>query len=277
MRDYLEFSFNPDDPELVSIQDELPYWSSPFGMKLLSGIRIKKNMNVLDIGSGFGFPLIELAQRIGESGRVYGIDPWKPAVERCRMKIDKLGLKNASVIEGCAEKLPFEKEFFDLIVSNNGLNNVKDAVAVLRECRRTSRRGAQLIFTQNLEKTFIEFYSKFEAVLGEAGLNDSIIKMKEHIHNKRKPVEEIVEITQNAGYTILSLKQYEFDYRFSDAGAFFNYAMVKYWFLPSWKELVPAGMLDEIFGKVERKMNDAAAPIGELRLSVPFMVVDCEK
>ena len=277
MRDYLEFGFNPDDPELISIQDELPFWSAPFGMKLLSGIKIKKNINVLDIGCGFGFPLIEIAQRIGEGGRIYGVDPWKPAVERCRMKIDKLGLKNVSVIEGCAEELPFEKEFFDLIVSNNGINNVKDMGAVLKECRRTSKRGAQLIFTQNLEKTFIEFYSQLEAVLKEDSLGDSVIKMKEHIHHKRKPVEEIVETVQNAGFTILSLKQYEFDYRFADAKAFFNYALVKYWFLPSWKELVPLDKIDEIFGRVERRMNDAAAPAGELKLTVPFVVVDCEK
>lgn len=276
MRDYLEFGFNQDDPELISIQDELPFWSAPFGMKLLSGIRMKKNMNVLDIGSGFGFPLIELAQRLGESSRVYGVDPWKPAIERCRMKINKLGLKNVSVIDGCAEELPFEKEFFDLIVSNNGINNVKDMGAVLKECRRTSKRGAQLIFTQNLEKTFIEFYSQLEAVLKEDSLGDSIVKMKEHIHHKRKPVEEIVEIVQNAGFTILSLKQYEFDYRFADAKAFFNYAMVKYWFLPSWKELVPLDKIDEIFGGVERRMNDAAS-VGELKLTVPFVAVDCEK
>lgn len=277
MKDYLTFEFSSDDPELASIQDELPFWSAPFGMKLLNAVKMKKNINVLDIGSGFGFPLIELAQRLGSTCRVYGIDPWKPALERCRLKIEKLGLQNVNLIEGCAEELPFEKGFFDLMVSNNGINNVKDIGAVLKECRRTSKPGAQLLFSQNLEKTFAEFYEPLQQSLVECGLPDSVSKVKEHIHHKRKPVEEVIGLVHQAGFTVTSLTQYEFDYRFNDAKAFFNYAMVKYWFLPAWKELMPADKLDEVFGKTEKKMNENWAEGSGLRFTVPYALFDCEK
>jgi len=277
MKDYLEHSFNPDDPELISVQDELPFWSAPFGMKLLDAVKMKKKINVLDIGSGFGFPLIETAQRLGDSCRVYGIDPWKPAIERVMQKIYKLGLKNVEIIEGVAEELPFENGHFDLIISNNGINNVKDMTKVFSECRRVARKGAQFLFIVNLDKTFYEFYEAFETAIKEAGLDDSAAKMKEHIYNKRRPVPELIEMAQNADFTIKNVVQYDFHYRFNDASAMFNYAMIKYWFLPSWKELVPAEMLDKVFSRVEKILNEKGNGRGGIRLSVPFALFDCER
>ena len=65
-----------NNPEVVSALDELSLWSAPFGLKLLDSVLYKKNMNVLDIGFGTGFPLTELAMRLGKTSRIYGVDPW---------------------------------------------------------------------------------------------------------------------------------------------------------------------------------------------------------
>jgi arsenite methyltransferase len=277
MKDYLNHTYNADDPELISIQDELPFWSANFGMKILEQIEMRKNLNVLDIGSGFGFPLIEAAQRLGNSSRVYGLDPWKPAIDRIKLKINKLGLTNVEIIEGCAEELPFGNNYFDLIISNNGINNVKEMLPVLKECRRIARSGARMLFTLNLEKTMIEFYNALELTLEEFGLEDSIDKMKKHIYLKRKPVEEIIDVVQNSGFTITTLTCWEFSYRFADAAAMFNYAMIKYWFLPSWKELVPTEQLERVFDMVEQKLNETAREKGELKLTIPYALFECEK
>jgi len=126
MKDYLNHSFNPDDPDLISVIDELPLWSAPFGLSLLDTINLKPNINALDVGCGLGFPLIELSQRLGNTCKVYGIDPWEAAIERINLKIKTYDLKNVSVIKGVAEELPFDDNFLNLIVSNNGINNVED-------------------------------------------------------------------------------------------------------------------------------------------------------
>ena len=86
MLDYLDFKADLSDPELVSAYDELPLWSSSFGALLLRHIPLRRNIAVLDIGPGTGFPLLELAQRLGPSCTVYGIDPWAAALERARHK-----------------------------------------------------------------------------------------------------------------------------------------------------------------------------------------------
>lgn len=54
-----------NNPELISVIDELSFWSAPFGLKLLDVIRYKRNIKALDIACGLGFPLMELSMRLG--------------------------------------------------------------------------------------------------------------------------------------------------------------------------------------------------------------------
>ena len=42
--------FNINNSDDISVIDELPLWSAPFGLKLLSHIALKKNQVGLDIG-----------------------------------------------------------------------------------------------------------------------------------------------------------------------------------------------------------------------------------
>jgi len=277
MKDYLNYTFDQNDPEFISTQDELPLWSAPFGFKLLDTIKLKKNINVLDIGSGFGFPLIEVSQRLGNSCKAFGIDPWKPAVERIELKIKKYALSNIKIIEGAAGDLPFNNSYFDLIVSNNGINNVADMEKVFAECYRTIKRDGQFVFTLNLKKTMIEFYNIFEEILREFNLLNEIDLMHRHIYHKRKPEEEIVDKLQNAGFVINSVICHSFHYRFADASAMFNYPMIKCWMLPSWIEIVPEDKREKIFNRIEEELNIIAKEKGEIKLTVPFAVFDCTK
>jgi SAM-dependent methyltransferase len=86
---------NIEDPDFIAAIDELSLWSAPFGLKLLDTIRFKSNMTALDLGCGEGFPLIELAERIGRSGAVVGLDPWKQALDRAGEKCVVKKVQNA--------------------------------------------------------------------------------------------------------------------------------------------------------------------------------------
>jgi len=110
MKNYLYST--PDPAKRVTFFDELPLWSAPFGWKLLDHIQYKSGITALDIGFGTGFPLIELAMRLGESATVYGIDPWKEAIERAKQKIDYYGISNVRIIEGVAESIPHDRVLF---------------------------------------------------------------------------------------------------------------------------------------------------------------------
>ncbi len=277
MKDYLNHTFNSDDPELISVIDELPLWSAPFGLKLLDTIEFKPNIKVLDIGCGLGFPLIEISQRLGKSCKIFGIDPWKTAMDRINLKIKTYNIKNASAIEGVAENLPFENKFFDLIVSNNGLNNVEDLQKSLSECYRVSKKGAQLTFTLNLEDTMNEFYNVFKEILLNNKLQDEITKVKGQIYSKRKPLEEIKTLVNNSGFSIKSIIKDNFILRFLDAPTMFNHYLIKYWFLDGWKSILKPEDLENIFNQLEQKLNATAKEKGEIGLTIPFVTIDCRR
>ena len=273
MKNYLSHTFNEDDFNLVSVIDELSLWAAPFGLKLLDLIKLKPNINVLDIGCGLGFPLIEIAQRLGDSAKVFGIDPWESAVERAGLKIKTYNLSNVNIIKGVAEQLPFDNKFFDLIVSNNGINNVKDLQLSLGECARVAKPGAQFVFSLNLERSMIEFYQAFEEVLLQNGLNEEISKMKKQIYEKRKPLDEIKSLLYKSGFDIANIYEDSFKLKYLDAGAMFNHSLIKYWFLGGWKKILRMDDMEQIFDQVEIKLNRQAERNGEIVLTIPFVVI----
>ena len=277
MKKYLTHSFNTDDAELISVIDELPLWSAPFGLKLLDTIKLSHNIKALDIGCGLGFPVIELAQRLGDTSKVFGIDPWEKAIERTLFKIKKYGINNVEIIKGIAEELPFEDSFFDLIVSNNGINNVQNMELALSECARVSKPNAQFVITLNLEDTMIEFYQVFEKVLENNNLNSEIVKMKEQIYFKRKPLSEMKELITSIGFRIINIQHDKFYLRFVDGLTMFNHSLIKYWFLDGWKSILDGVHLEKIFNEVETELNDIAKEKGEILLTVPFVTIDCRK
>ena len=277
MKHYLEHSFSTDDFELVSVIDELSLWSAPFGLKLLDTIELKPNINALDIGCGLGFPLIEVAQRLGISSNVFGIDPWERAIERINLKIRTFDIKNVVAIKGVAERLPFDNNFFDLIVSNNGINNVEDIKQTLSECYRVSKPSSQFTLTLNLEGSMIEFYDVFREILIMNGLHDEVIRMKDQIYSKRKPLDETKLSLEDAGFNIISIQEDSFQFRFLDGATLFSHNEIKYWFLDGWKSVLNSNDLENIFEQVEDRLNEIARKAGEICLTIPFVTIDCRR
>jgi len=264
-------------PNQSNTYDDLPLWSAPFGLTLLDTIQMKSHINVLDIGSGSGFPMLELAERMGKTCMVYGLDPSEDAIKMITVKKEGRGIELAKIVKGVAEEIPFPDEYFGLIVSNNGMNNVSDQSKAFAECFRVADAGAQMVLTMNLPHTMIEFYEVFEETLRELGLQEEIGRMHEHIDQKRKPVEYLKEIIINAGFTIRSIQVDGFKMKYTDGSAFLNHFLIRNAFMEAWKAFLPIGKEDSIFIIVERKLNQIAREQGELVISVPFVCFDCFK
>jgi arsenite methyltransferase len=275
MAKYLKRELNFNDPDFLSAIDDMSFWAAPFGLKLLTLVQYKKNIRALDIGFGSGFPLIELAMRLGPTCTIFGIDPWKAAMERTKFKMRYADVQNVELIEGVAEHMPFENNFFDLIVSNNGLNNVQDLSKTLNECSRVSRPGSQFVFTFNTNRTFAEFYDVFREVLRETGLKEFVEKVDDHIYEKRRPVAEYKKMLGQSHFHVNGLYEDEFDFRFSDATAMLNHFSMKI-FMAAWKELVPVEFRENVFKNIEQKLNMAAERRHGLSMNVPFVTIDSQ-
>jgi len=277
MKEYLKAEADIKDPDLISAIDELPLWSAPFGLKLLDIIEYKKNIRVLDIGCGMGFPLLELGQRLGDTCQLHGIDPWEEALDRARFKLQVYNIKNVKLVNIAAENLPFDDKYFDLIISNNGINNVQDIVQTMKECFRVSRPEAQMVFSLNTPDTMKEFYSIFQEVLQEEGLENEVREMESQIYSKRRPLNELIEITKNSGFKIVNLFEDTFTMKFADGSAMLNHCLIKYWFMDGWKKILNESNMNEVFENVEEKLNQQSDSQGYFTLTIPFVTFDCRR
>jgi arsenite methyltransferase len=275
MKKYLSNDF--DLIEFVNVYDECSIWSAPFGLKLLDYIDYKPNISALDIGFGTGFPLTEIALRLGESSTVYGIDPWTEAIIRANKKIEYYRITNIKIFEGVAESIPLKDNSVDLIVSNNGINNVSDINQVISECSRIIKSGGQFVQTMNLDKSMFEFYGQFEKVLSDLSMSTEIELMRRHIYEKRRPLDEMISMIQNHGFIIKDLEHDQFNYKFSNGTAMLNHYFIRLAFMDSWIKILPKNKLEQIFDTIEMRLNDQAKMLGGIKLSIPFVLINAIK
>jgi ubiquinone/menaquinone biosynthesis C-methylase UbiE len=272
---YLDYTFI-DNEEFINTFDELPLWSASFGLLLLKHIELKPNITVLDIGSGAGFPLLELANRLGDSCKVYGIDTWTNANKRAQQKIKNYGLTNVEIIECSAEKIPLASNTVDLIVSNLGINNFDNPLAVFSECARLLNRGGKLSLTTNINGHWKEFYQIFEATLLALGKQDIVNKLKIH-QEHRGNLNSITQLYTEGGFKITHYAEDMFEMKFTDGTAFLNHYFVKLGWLSSWKNLLPVDEWKYIFRAVEENLNIYSLSKGGLTLSIPMLYMEGEK
>ncbi len=277
MTQYLKTDWDYNSERLVEVFDELPLWAAPFGLKLLEGIRYKKGIQALDIGFGAGFPLTEIAMRLGKDSKIYGIDPWEAAIDRAEKKIDFYDIHNIEIIRGVAENIPINDNSIDLIVSNNGLNNVTDLDKSISECARIIKSEGQFIQTMNLNNTMIEFYSAMEKILTDLKLANCLDSMRNQIYKKRKPLDQYLEQIRSHGFSIDSVKHDKFEYKFVDGTTMLNHHFIRLAFIDGWKNIIPNEKQKEIFELIENELNLKSTNDGILTLSVPFVLIDCKK
>ena len=71
---------------------------------------------VLEIGFGTGHCLQALAQSVGETGKVYGIDLSEGMLQAAQIRLRKAGLLDrVELKQGDALQLPFADSFFDAL------------------------------------------------------------------------------------------------------------------------------------------------------------------
>jgi arsenite methyltransferase len=233
---------------------------------LLDEVPLANVTNALDAGCGTGFPLIELAERLGARAHVHGIDPWSGGLKRAAEKIAGRGTPNVTLHEGSATAMPFADASFDLIVSNLGVNNFDDRAAAIRECRRVAKSGATLALTTNLQGHMKEFYDVFEEILRDDAA--ALVRLREHVEH-RATVASVRELLEAGGFTVTRVVEREGAMRFADGTALLNHYFIKLGFLDAWKK-VAAGNEREVFGG----LLDALNKKGELRLTIPMAYIE---
>ncbi len=110
----------------------------------ISALGIQGGMQIADFGSGSGAYVLAIAERLGNTGRVYAIDVQKDLLRRTSNEAIRQGHHNVDVIWTDLEIPNASKlanQSMDLVLISNLLFQVPDKLPVLREARRIVKPG----------------------------------------------------------------------------------------------------------------------------------------
>ncbi len=105
---------------------------------------LKEGEIVLDLGSGAGFDCFIAARKVGEAGRVIGVDMTPAMLEKARENAVKGSFANVEFRLGEIESLPVADNFADVVISNCVINLSVDKPRVFQEIFRVLKPGGRI-------------------------------------------------------------------------------------------------------------------------------------
>ncbi len=119
--------------------------------------RMQPGEQVLDVGCGTGTLAMEVARRVGRTGRVAGVDPGTQQIARARAKAARRHVPIEFQI-GVIEQLPFPDQTFDVVLSTLMMHHLPTPLKRqgLAEIARVLKPGGRLViadFKRKQERT----------------------------------------------------------------------------------------------------------------------------
>ncbi|MDF1800691.1 MAG: arsenite methyltransferase [Planctomycetota bacterium] len=99
---------------------------------------------VADLGSGAGLDLLIASDKVGESGRVIGVDMTDAMLAEAQKNIERAGATNIELRKGTIEALPLDDASVDWVISNCVINLSPDKEAVFAEIARVLKPGGRV-------------------------------------------------------------------------------------------------------------------------------------
>ena len=105
---------------------------------------LREGERVLDLGSGGGIDVLLSGQRVGPTGRAFGLDMTDEMLALARSNAADAGATNVEFLKGHIEAIPLPAASVDVVISNCVVNLAADKPAVFREIARVLRPGGRV-------------------------------------------------------------------------------------------------------------------------------------
>ncbi|MBM7544461.1 class I SAM-dependent methyltransferase [Periweissella beninensis] len=148
----------------TSIRGKVIIWNN-----IMAQLKIPKNSQILDLGTGHGLVLLKFATRLAKDGHATGIDLWHKqdqsnnTLEYTQMIVQEKGLADIVTLQTADMlDLPFRSHSFDFVTASMALHNIrtkKKRGTALSEAIRVLKDSGTLIIvdTGNHKKEYITY------------------------------------------------------------------------------------------------------------------------
>lgn len=180
-------------------------------------LELKPGGRVLDLATGTA-DLAILTARTHADATVVGLDPSRNMLAVGRDKLAARGLsERVTLVEGDAERLPFEAASFDGITMAFGIRNVPDRPAALREMARVTRPGGRVAILELAEPRggALSGFARFHIRTVVPWLGSLLSGAREYRYLQRSiaafpAAERFAETMRESGLDVLAVRPFTF-------------------------------------------------------------------
>ena len=140
----IESAFEIADRARVELADLIDLQMTPLGLAAMNALGPIEGKTVLDVGCGTGESTRQLAERVGRSGSVLGVDIAPRSLSVARIRLEPLAW--ATVEQRDAAQLDLPDRTIDAVYSRFGTMFFSEPILAFRNLRRMLRVGGRLGF-----------------------------------------------------------------------------------------------------------------------------------
>ena len=118
----------------------------------LAFLDLKPGNHLLDLGCGRGLETIRAAKLVGRTGLAVGLDLTPEMIAKAVENAAREGITNVHFMAGEIERLIFEDQSFDAVISNCAINHARNKTMVFHEIHRILKPTGKMVISDAVSK-----------------------------------------------------------------------------------------------------------------------------
>lgn len=239
------------------------YWSTPFAESLLKHLHLFSGATILDVASGHGIPAFYLAEQVGHTGQVLGIDLNAHQVRRARIiQEQQLPWLRFECLDMRA--LPPDLPSFDRVTGNLSVMFFRpDRFATLQGLSAHLKPGGQIVLTFPSLGTFDSLWRRVDQEMAVRRLRKERRRFEAYVA-ERPSAEEARGWLHKLGFERIVVHEYPLEVAADHGPAFLQDPLLRGGFLDDVYECFEDSKLaDEIMTAVSEDVPNFAPLVAQ--------------